>query len=154
MTDSDAKLRNLTEQFNQTYGFSISHLRDHVHGKSSIEKFIKSRYQDIETKNNPEIPLIVNCLIKFARIIRKLKLPPDLNKKCFLNSIQHIQGKHTNYCLHENKEQHEALIPKNSEILKPISQKLKRRQYYLQCSIDGRIECFYSQSLIMIVEMG
>ena len=49
MTDGDAKLRNLTEQFNQTYGFDITHLRDHVHGISSIEKNYKvniSRYRN------------------------------------------------------------------------------------------------------------
>ena len=49
MTDDDAKLRKLTEEFNQTHGFEITHLRDHVHGISGIEKIIKSIYQDFET---------------------------------------------------------------------------------------------------------
>lgn len=87
MTDGDAKLRNLTEQFNQANGFCITHLRDDVHGISSIEKTIKSIYQDLEMNKHPEIPLIVNSLIKFANVIRKLKLSPDFNEKCFLNSI-------------------------------------------------------------------
>ena len=142
MTDGDAKLRNLTDQFNQTYGFDITHLRDHVHGISSIEKIIKSIYQDIETKIHPEIPLIVNSLIKFASIIRKLKLPPDLNEKCFFNSIQHLQGKHTNYCIHENNEQYDILIPENSEILTPISQKIEKAS-----KLFGEIDCNFTTNI-------
>lgn len=60
MTEGDAKLRNLTKQFNQRHSFNITYLRDHIHGIIRIEKIIKSIYQDLETKQHPEIPLIVN----------------------------------------------------------------------------------------------
>lgn len=143
MTDGDAKLRNLTEQFNQTHGFNITHLRDHIHGISSIEKIIKSIYQDFETKQHPEIPLIVNSLIKFANVIRKLKLPPDLNEKCFLNSIQHLQGNHNKYCLHEINEECEVLIPpEKAEILGPISQKIEKAS-----NIFGEIDSNFTTNI-------
>ena len=66
-------------------------------------------------------------MIKFVNIIRKLKLPPDLNEKFFLNSIQHLQEKQSKYYLHEIDEKCDILIPpEKSEILGPISQKIEK----------------------------